>query len=1504
MIAPSVFDATAVRSQGHHRTAALNANSARIAANCVTVKDSLDNSQFIAVNNILAQRGFSVQCKMNKQGAGSSPHPVVNAFKAVAMAAIAHNTRHSAVKNVGASTKQIMDLRNAHCCQITLDGRQEARNQATIYQAARMLANHNLGKAKSEHAKSLISFFVSGKRYVRICDRGVQNCFFQCYNLVGIDSIYDITPEELEVAFVRSGARIGYFTMLAPPEIEVGCTSGSCGEINWKTYTRNGRDLEMFETPKQGHRVAFAFGDSEGFRCDGSAGYEHDAYNYWRWVKMGAYHGRELNYYIERDYYGPVAVLTIRACKRSVTVPKMKGLGYSRTLFPDVESLLAVIGEGQHGSRGRYHDISTAFYEKIMSYAMSRDQKVWNFANFCSYIRANSITVTVAGTEVLGFNRADVNAATRQEVLVSLWFQANLLRRNAMQVEKDLAKVVERIENTGVATSGFFAHLTRLGYFASAVFHSVLTTYLPDSEADHIVTKEMLSQLKTNEHAATFEKLTAGIKARFKAWYTVNSDIALLKNGVRKVHAQLETAYVPNALAQHKYSSDTYVVPVIYTETANEETEQGDARISAYAKTCIEEYRIIIAPKELNNSRKILAHGADAMHEVIAAAAEFVLSHDANFKGAVQAVIGGPGTGKSHHIVKNIEDNDVVLCATSEAKEEFEEKIAHENDQRARQGMAIISGVRVFTPHSLVKYIRDRVAGNSLIKPKNLWSDEAFITHPGLTFMCAGWLDVSTIYIVGDDKQLRHKDFEIGEEEVTTYMRWNNITDFIPRTELFDNYRLPESHVHAINARYGYQMVPKSGRAGMFQLRKFSTVADALKACGKDAYVVTKQNAHVEMARNAHLHAVTTHRAQGATKDHVCFILTTDHLEQFNEDPGYLVVSMTRHRESLSIFLVEGDYATLQLPNESAGCIEAFLDLSVHLAPITMERPVPKLANTIPIADRMGHRPNCLNLDFDVLEQDLLDLGICTNRFGEDMEEINSIVKTNNAAPACVIKIKPNRAIPPPETVRSSRLSAQAIFQHQESNNPVYALYTWCTRNAASRKLPNAAVCVEKVPQLFERMTDFYYQPNKRKHLTAEQLQAGMTRVIRNIQIRGKTPAYRAIIDEMFDIDAVKGFIKEQTKVKTAPDTGDADFYDSLCTAAKNFQESSVLAGKAGQGVAAWSKARNLLMGCWINAIEEVETNTLQPWVLHATGMEDSEICARIEEIMTTYGFCICIKGDDTFVAALVNGEWKYYCSDQSQFDTSFSSVHYTLESCRYASYGMPEHLILHNKEHAMKYNLLDSTGFLQMLNILCGNCSGKPQTLSLNSFVSMCILQNSLSWVTDSQNMPCDFSVRSDLRVATEELFGVKIKVEHGEVASFIGYLIKDGKVVPDLLRTSGKFLSRRVFTNATVPADVKLELIDKGYKKEELSVAKTVSEICIALRDRMKSIDSEGMKAATIDINAHYYFPHRPQGAMRRLERTLAFLQNAASFEHIRFFVKQHLQRVHDFFVIYENN
>jgi len=1507
MQAPSVFDATAIRSQGHHRTAALSANSARIAQHCVTVNDSLDNANFVAVNNVLAKTGFSVQCKTKKHGAASSPHPVVNAFKAVAISVIEYNIRRSPAKNIGASSKQILDIRNyTHCCQITLDGRQEARNQATVYEADRLLKNKVISINKARHARRVIDFFVDGKPYKGLCNKGSQNCFAQAYHLVGIDSIYDITPEQLELTFIRSQARVGYFTMLAPPPLEAGCNFGNYGEINWKTYTPSGRDLEKFETPKKGHRIAFAFSDPEDVRTDGSAGYEHDAHNFQRWLHMGAYQGQELNYFIERQYFGPVALLTIRACKLGVTVPRILGTGHSRTRFPDVETLVTLIGDSYGGSNERYHDLATTFFEKIMSYAMSRDNKIWNFANFASYVRAQAITVTIAGTDVLGFDRDDVKKACRDDVILSLWFQACLKRRNAAQLEKKIEKMCARIEATGTAQTGLFALFTRLGNFIQAAFFAVVNAYMPGSEADHIVTKTLLNKLSKVKDGATMEKFTTSIKSRFKIWYSVNTDMKLLTRSSENMAARLDTVHVDSACTNHNMVADRYVSPQLLEDEIDETTEKRqNSHVTAFAKASMDEYRITIAPKEANNSRKIIACGNDTMHEVIVAASEYILSHDANFNGEVRAILGGPGTGKTHHIINNLENNDVILCATAEAKEDIEASIAVMAAVRQRSGMASISGLRVFTPHSLVKYIRDRAAGNSLIKPNTLWSDEAFLNHPGLTLMCAAWLGVDVVNIVGDEKQIAHKDFEIGDEEVVTYMRWNHIVQFVNQTILRDNYRLPDSHVHAVNARWGYDMVPKSGRAGKCELRKFATVKDAISAASKDSFVITKQNVHAEMARNSQLNCRSTHRAQGTSKDHVTVIITTDHVEQFNEDPGYLIVSLTRHRENLSIFMVDGDYAAVQLPNESAGTIEAFLDLSVAVAPLTIEKPRPRQADTIPIADRMGHRPNCLNLDFDVLEQDLLDLGICTNRFGEDMEDVNSINKLNNAAPACVIKIKPNKAAQPADIVRCTRLSSQAIFQHQEANNIAYAIYTWCTRNAGGRTLPNANVCIDKIPAMFGNMLDFYYdEPRGRVHLTAEQLQEGLIRVIRNIQIRGKTPAYKAIIDELYDLDAVKGFIKEQTKVKVSPDPNDADFYDSLCTAMKTYQDSSVLQGKAGQGVAAWSKARNLMMGGWINAIEEAEIKTLRPWVLHATGMDDATMCSKIEEIMNIYGFCICIKGDDTFVAALVNGKWKYYCSDQSQFDTSFSSVHYTLEAERYRSYGMPEHLIFHNKQHAMKYNLIESNGVLQMLNILCGNCSGKPQTLSLNSFVSMAILHNSLNWQKGPGGRPVDFTVDSRLRTATENLFGVKIKVESGDVASFVGFLIKDAKVVPDLMRTSGKFLSRRIFTNTTVPADVKLDLIDQGYKKEELAIARTVTEMCIALRDRMKSIDSEAMKIAVVDINAQYYFPERPAGPIRRLERVLSFLQNAASFEHIRFFVKRYLERVHDFHVFYENN
>nr|QYF50009.1 MAG: replicase [Beijing sediment hepe-like virus 1] len=1503
----SVYDAAAVRSQNTHHTVALNANTTRITSTRLLVNDNLSTEDLVVVNSVAARLGFQVVVKNRGRLKQTSPHPISNTFKKMAKE-MAYSHIKGTVRNIGASAAELFEARNTHCCQITTDLRQQTRNQMAVQRAIAILGDPNAPEERKKRARDVSLTLTTQVPTETMCAKGAQHCHYRATNLVGFDSLYDITPEQLETIFMQSHAIVGYFALLLPASLVAGRNNGSSSEVTWQT-TRKGKVIDNYEPIRLGDRIAFSFGNNDGFRHDGSAGYEHCAVNIRRWATLGAYQGRRggLNMMIERTYYGNVALLTIRAGTLPVVIPHMPNGTHRRTVFPDHRFYLSLLGE--HAiTTTQYHDLATDLFKKLLSYGVSRDPKVHNFHSFAAYVKAQATTITIAGTTVLGYDMIDVKSFDDTDWLVSLWFQVLIARSRANKSINKLRCVVDKYSETGTDREhGLFEKFADVYYDCLAIFKALKTekcTAAGKQEAIATITTNM----KRYQNDRPLDGYAMTFKARYKAFRNVcDATHRFFSAPYKEVVPSIKIDVVDGvhhigarvSLGRHQ---PHFAYPSV-VGTVEAPQDPTNLVVTSFIESAIAEYRTNIAQYELVNANELLHHGADQLQETIKAACEYMLRQEAPKNAmTINIVTGGPGTGKTHHILTNLSDDDVIIVATSETREELTNKINDTNVMNGRKGLKQFSGVRVYTPHACVKYARDKVNSAQPNLAKTLWVDEAFLQHPGMACFAATMLNVEKIVLIGDHKQIGHKDFDIGRTKIKTYIRWNDLVDVVPTTVLTDNYRLPDAHVYAVNARFGYDMKPRTAVAGECNLLRFPDLKGAIAAIPQGSHVITKQQYVKTLVAASHKAVNTIHEAQGITRRDVTFILTPDHVEQFNEEPGYWIVALTRHTNSLTVLIVDGDYALVQLPHSSCPTIEALLDLSVPVIPLTMQKPQPLKATTTVIAEVRAHRPATANYDFDIATDTLRRLFVATDVFGHDTSHLHGVIPRNAPQPACMVRIKPHMARPIKQEVYVSRLTDFPLFQQQDSDNPAYSIHTWMARNASGRRIPNLETMIKKVPEMRERVLRLFFKRNPTP-LTEVELQEAMIRVLANIQTRGKQDGYAKIIPELYDIDKVSGFIKSQLKVKVEPN--DVDFVKLLADSLLPAKTSAMAAAKAGQGVAAHSKARNLLLGAYLNAIEKRQQDMLKDWVVHATGYSDEDLARTLEDRMQRNGILLAIKGDDVIAGKRdETGHWSYFESDQSQFDASFSTLHYAYEAEWYREFGMPEYLIAYNQKHAMKYSIMDTSRLIQLINVTCGNCSGKVQTLPLNSAISLLICAYTLDW-KEAGGEVLGFEKNARSRALAEEMFGVQVKTGAGAIGSFVGYLVHEGAVVPDLLRMTGKFLERQYFSEANVPKIDRLELENQGFRDNEIVTAWRLTQQVMALRDRTKMLDNEMTKQKTVIANSQYYFKHDNNSFVtNELTQIMNFLLTAGQFEAIPYYTRRLLERRRELHVVYYDN
>jgi len=894
----------------------------------------------------------------------------------------------------------------------------------------------------------------------------------------------------------------------------------------------------------------------------------------------------------------------------------------------------------------------------------------------------------------------------------------------------------------------------------------------------------------------------------------------------------------------NRLDTELITVPYESAELIDEETNQSTPADGDLTEKAIDEYRSKIAPLELNHAETEINvrpedDGEVGLYKVVAAATrEAIKSEFRRFEGDIEIVEGGPGTGKTQYEAENMLGEDIAFVPTRLAKQELEARLKMLSKMNS-----------VYTNHAGLLYALRDAAGKH--KGAKLWLDEAFLQFPGSALLAATALEVTAIVFVGDSKQIRAKDFLGAGTEVLThhFLKAGKIK------ELKNNYRNPPQIVEMLNRKFGYDMVAKSKVVGSMETESFDNFDAFFADQGQRRFdngwrFLTFTQELKNRFINHGYHANSIHEFQGASDRRTAVIVTNDLDQNFLDDLGYFIVGYSRSTEKLlicKVIVADGvEFRQIKVGNID---LEALTDLFSPVACI-MATPVERIVE-LPFGDR--------NVSFNV-NFSMSDIADVFDSYWYAAHpythHIRSVYKTRVPTSAEEIRIRPQLITEIENEIDVASFGDYCYLADQNGASALAMIETFITRNGGARILIERGRAMQIAHVVVNRTRKRLFSTDITP-LSLDELSLGFERFVRKTLERGKSAHY--INAELTNIGRLEAFMKTQLKSKWE---ATRENFESMYEFAQSDVFGMAMEGKAGQGVIGWSKALCFVFASWINAIEQRYLKELKPWVVYATQLSESETVGKINHILRVYKKCILVKGDDVAIVYTdENGRMRAITWDASKFDSTQASAVMSAQALVMSRYGMPSKLVGYYYNF-MEDNHIRSLGrVLEMTLHFCRH-SGGYETLwgNTNHSLNMIALCIDIDEAGDWRKARFD---KQGLRMMKAAL-GAELKVKEGDIGDFIGYIIQDYSLRPDIFRLAAKVIGRRFSLGSDVSAAQRENYfadypeLRNARQAGMLSLYHNVAEYQNAVFDRLSTIRTEDDRVKTIRANASYYMPN----------------------------------------------
>lgn len=884
----------------------------------------------------------------------------------------------------------------------------------------------------------------------------------------------------------------------------------------------------------------------------------------------------------------------------------------------------------------------------------------------------------------------------------------------------------------------------------------------------------------------------------------------------------------------------------------------------------IDEYVKQIAPLENQEARAQMALRGEndddlGLYVLVEKATRLAMNaprFDCKF--AISIVEGGPGTGKTQYETDNLLAGDIAIVPTRKSKNELESrlKLASKNN-------------KVYTIHSALEH--------ALTEPTpaaKVYVDEAFLQFPGASLLVAAALEANEVVFIGDSKQLKPKDFANSGARITTH----HFIGSSKQKHLKDNYRLPACQVEMLNKRFGYDMVAKSrieGSMAVHDVNSFDELHgnDDIEGLldNKSTLVLTLTQKLKQRFINHGYSSSTVHEFQGSSARRVAFVVSNDVEQTFLDDIGYFIVAFSRNTQDLFVCRVhlEGgaEFKDIKIGNTD---LEALTDVLVPTADIQMYVP-PKIVPLVMTEDIANYN---LNFDVPYLEE---VFGTFWRKTTIANDVLRSVYRRRVPNSAERVHVRPGLVENDEIEFDVYMFGDFNYLADQVGSNTLAMIDTFVSRNGGDRIILDRSTMEKAAQKLVGLKRLRLFRKSKPDRLTISELSAAFARFVEKMIERKKNVNYTRATAETWDIDRLSAFMKNQLKSKWEPnERGFAELH-AIC---QQEAVSDAMQGKAGQGVVGWSKPLCYVYAAYIGAIEKRWETELLPYVIYATRMNDNELVATINTTLKRFRKAILIKGDDVAIIFEKAGKMACICWDASKFDSTQATAVMVMQAYEMGLYGMPAKLLRHYFYFSANNHLKTMCGVLDM-SLHFARHSGGYETLWGNTNYSMALVSMALELDHHTEWRTANVSERG--LGFLRKVFGAQLKLHEGEIADFVGFLIKDWRAYPDIFRLSAKLLNRRFVDRCDVPKQTAGSYVSAHPKigrgrerNHQIQLYHSLTQYQVAVNDRIRSgILTNDCLEGCIRANAHYYLPTVPDAT----DVVRPMLDILATFGQVRF-------------------
>nr|ART66865.1 ORF1 [Bat Middle East Hepe-Astrovirus] len=596
--------------------------------------------------------------------------------------------------------------------------------------------------------------------------------------------------------------------------------------------------------------------------------------------------------------------------------------------------------------------------------------------------------------------------------------------------------------------------------------------------------------------------------------------------------------------------------------------------------------------------------------------------------------------------------------------------------------------------------------------------DECSLIHPGVVAALRRYSGAAQIYCVGDLNQIDFCDFEglgLQFDLKRFYAEWT------PEV-LTETHRCPQD-VTRILGRY-YDNITSTNQR---QTSIFSSVCNPAAQ-----HLCFTQGTKALLAARG-LDALTVHEAQGSTFRAVCLHVESADDTLVRTSRPHCIVALTRHTGSL-VLCENGTTAFSEWLDPAA----AVQQLSPGLDLATVQLAEDHTLTVAPDHESGNSVPTSCGANLDDLATTFgADIGVervtsarlpePTRRAQIQLDsfptlDVSKLALTAVAAPACRFSRPQDKAA-----------AAAAVLTRITGTNKNVSRQEAKTRGAAMFRAFRQWLVEDISP----------VSPDEQFLRLAEALRAA----------HEKDPELKRLLleEDLQDITRIENHLKQQAKFAGEP----------------------LRKVKAGQGINAWSKKANLVIGPFIRAAQERLLRQLKPNVCMVTHQSDAELVDWIKQVHTGQA-CVC--------------------NDFTEFDSTQNNGTVHFEKLALAHLGVPDTII-------KVYGALRESAVVSAQGVQAdaGNArmSGEANTLFGNTIVTMAVnallCPGPFDWAAfkGDDSIICNPKNRADVDIISNQT-GMVCKIEEPPIPEFVGLLISELHVFPDLKRRVGKLSGR----------------------------------------------------------------------------------------------------------------